>query len=511
VPAEKSPRRHRRLDRPRERVLEVAWELLIERGLADLTLAELGRRVDTSAGHLLYYFGSKDGLLLEVLRWSEAQLWARWEESRAEEAPFAERFDLFCRSSCRTAWGTRGGWSGSRSGPGSCVPRSCAASYEELDQVWRDELARLLTDAAASRTPPRLSAADLRAARRTQRSPSHSARRTSASTAALAHARGCCCPRTPDTRTCATRGAPAHDPGNAHVARWPRPCSCGALVRTEGGREIWTHGLAPGVTWPTLDPCLNHVQSSTVSRAMEDAGRDRSARRGLDGLAVRSYTLGDTAADAERPAPPGLRSPTPSWSSSRCTCSCRPPSACRRARGSTPRQAARSSRSTTPGTATSGRRSCSAPTRRAGNARRGQLGLQRLGPAGLGLLGVRRGRQRGRHRGLGRRVRIDSPLVNEGGGIHTDGAGTFLVTETVQLDPGRNPGWTKADVEAELARTVGARKVIWLPRGPDPRQRALRHSRARRHRRHVRRPRRRPRARAARPEAHPDARVSAAS
>ena len=62
-------------------------------------------------------------------------------------------------------------------------------------------------------------------------------------------------------------------------------------------------------------------------------------------------------------------------------------------------------------------------------------------------------------------VRIDSPLVNEGGGIHTDGRGTFLVTETVHLDPMRNPGWTKADVEAELARTLGARTVIWLPRG----------------------------------------------
>jgi agmatine deiminase len=62
-------------------------------------------------------------------------------------------------------------------------------------------------------------------------------------------------------------------------------------------------------------------------------------------------------------------------------------------------------------------------------------------------------------------TRIDSPLVNEGGGIHTDGEGTFLVTTTVQLDPGRNPGWTRADVEAELARTVGATRVIWLPRG----------------------------------------------
>ena len=62
-------------------------------------------------------------------------------------------------------------------------------------------------------------------------------------------------------------------------------------------------------------------------------------------------------------------------------------------------------------------------------------------------------------------VRVDSPLVNEGGGIHTDGLGTFLVTETVQLDPFRNPGWDRAGVEAELARTVGATRVIWLERG----------------------------------------------
>ncbi|MGW0162234.1 agmatine deiminase family protein [Mycobacterium sp. NPDC003323] len=60
---------------------------------------------------------------------------------------------------------------------------------------------------------------------------------------------------------------------------------------------------------------------------------------------------------------------------------------------------------------------------------------------------------------------VSSPLVNEGGGIQVDGRGTVLVTETVQLDPGRNPGLTKADVEAELARTIGAAEVVWLPRG----------------------------------------------
>lgn len=60
---------------------------------------------------------------------------------------------------------------------------------------------------------------------------------------------------------------------------------------------------------------------------------------------------------------------------------------------------------------------------------------------------------------------IDSPMINEGGGIHVDGEGTVLVTETVQLGPGRNASWTRAEVEAELARTLGATEVVWLARG----------------------------------------------
>lgn len=60
---------------------------------------------------------------------------------------------------------------------------------------------------------------------------------------------------------------------------------------------------------------------------------------------------------------------------------------------------------------------------------------------------------------------VSSLLVNEGGGIHTDGEGTVFATETVQLDPDRNPLADKARIEAEFARTLGAKKVIWLPQG----------------------------------------------
>ena len=60
---------------------------------------------------------------------------------------------------------------------------------------------------------------------------------------------------------------------------------------------------------------------------------------------------------------------------------------------------------------------------------------------------------------------VPSSLVNEGGGIHVDGRGTVLVTETVQRDPGRNPDLDRADIERELVRTIGAGTAVWLPRG----------------------------------------------
>ncbi|MBN9181461.1 MAG: agmatine deiminase family protein, partial [Microbacterium sp.] len=60
---------------------------------------------------------------------------------------------------------------------------------------------------------------------------------------------------------------------------------------------------------------------------------------------------------------------------------------------------------------------------------------------------------------------VSSVLVNEGGGIHVDGEGTVLLTETVQLDPRRNPYADRQRVEAELARTIGTTTAIWLPRG----------------------------------------------
>ncbi|MFB4393404.1 MULTISPECIES: agmatine/peptidylarginine deiminase [unclassified Pseudomonas] len=54
-------------------------------------------------------------------------------------------------------------------------------------------------------------------------------------------------------------------------------------------------------------------------------------------------------------------------------------------------------------------------------------------------------------------------LVGEGGGIEVDGHGTAVMTESCWVNANRNPGWSKAEVEAELKARLGLRKIIWLP------------------------------------------------
>jgi agmatine deiminase len=61
--------------------------------------------------------------------------------------------------------------------------------------------------------------------------------------------------------------------------------------------------------------------------------------------------------------------------------------------------------------------------------------------------------------------RLDAPFVLEGGAVHTDGEGTLLTTESVLLNPNRNPGMSREEIEQGLRDWLGAEKIIWLPAG----------------------------------------------
>jgi len=63
------------------------------------------------------------------------------------------------------------------------------------------------------------------------------------------------------------------------------------------------------------------------------------------------------------------------------------------------------------------------------------------------------------------RDRYAAPIVLEGGAIHVDGQGTVLLTEECVLNPNRNPGMTREQVEAILRDYLGVNQFIWLGKG----------------------------------------------
>jgi len=61
--------------------------------------------------------------------------------------------------------------------------------------------------------------------------------------------------------------------------------------------------------------------------------------------------------------------------------------------------------------------------------------------------------------------RYSPPLILEGGSIHVDGDGTLITTEECLLNPNRNPGLSKQEIEKHLKAYLNIEKIIWLKKG----------------------------------------------
>ncbi|MDV5143121.1 TetR/AcrR family transcriptional regulator [Streptomyces sp. SBC-4] len=84
-------------DEARERAMRAAISVIAEKGTAALRMSDIAVRAGMSTGHILYHFGKKDRLLLEVLAWSQADLWTRFQQAADQAASPAEKLDLFVR------------------------------------------------------------------------------------------------------------------------------------------------------------------------------------------------------------------------------------------------------------------------------------------------------------------------------------------------------------------------------------------------------------------------------
>ncbi len=63
------------------------------------------------------------------------------------------------------------------------------------------------------------------------------------------------------------------------------------------------------------------------------------------------------------------------------------------------------------------------------------------------------------------RVLDNIDLILEGGSIESDGAGTLLTTSQCLLDPARNTGLSKEQLEDRLKSSLGIQRILWLDYG----------------------------------------------
>jgi AcrR family transcriptional regulator len=134
-------------------MLRAAAELIAERGFSETRIADVASRVDASSALVIYYFGTKDVLLTEALRYSENRFYEASAEMLARVPSLRDRLEMLVRLTCVPqsdndipgSWGLWFDlWAQAFRHP------QVAEDRLELDARWRDTIARIVDEGIAS-------------------------------------------------------------------------------------------------------------------------------------------------------------------------------------------------------------------------------------------------------------------------------------------------------------------------------------------------------------------------
>jgi AcrR family transcriptional regulator len=81
-------------------MLRAAAELICERGFGDTRIADVAKRAGVSSALVIYYFGTRDRLLVDALRHSEESFYEAAEQMLAEVPSLHERLSLLIQWTC---------------------------------------------------------------------------------------------------------------------------------------------------------------------------------------------------------------------------------------------------------------------------------------------------------------------------------------------------------------------------------------------------------------------------
>ena len=133
----------------RDQMLAAASTLIAQRGFNDTRIADVAKRVGASPALVIYYFGTKDSLLTEALRWSERSFYASTEEMLQSTEKLRDRLETLVewtlvadkQEALTGDWGLWFDlWAQAFRHPEVKKDRA------ELDAQWRDLIARLVQE-----------------------------------------------------------------------------------------------------------------------------------------------------------------------------------------------------------------------------------------------------------------------------------------------------------------------------------------------------------------------------
>jgi AcrR family transcriptional regulator len=140
-------------DHRREQMLEAAAEIIAERGFSETRITDVARRVQSSPALVVYYFGTKDSLLTEALRYSENAFYEASAEMLATTPHMHERLEMLVRLTCVPqadnevpgAWGLWFDlWAQAFRHP------QVARDRIELDARWRATISRVVEEGVSN-------------------------------------------------------------------------------------------------------------------------------------------------------------------------------------------------------------------------------------------------------------------------------------------------------------------------------------------------------------------------
>jgi AcrR family transcriptional regulator len=137
----------------RRAMLQAAAELISERGYGDTRIADVAKRAGTSSGLVIYYFGTRDRLLVDALRFSEEAYYEAASTLLDEQRDFRKRLSMLVEWSCvpelpgevHGSWGLwLDLWSTALRHP------EVREARVELDSRWRDLIERIVCEGQES-------------------------------------------------------------------------------------------------------------------------------------------------------------------------------------------------------------------------------------------------------------------------------------------------------------------------------------------------------------------------